>query len=141
MVYIEQFNEYGNVVYRNGKKEKDWIELETVNDSEFFYEKAVMQVSAKDLYNLVPIRIYKPETGSTRGERIQYLIIMDKREIEMDNLNQDAEHGFYLLGVIGEYETTDSAPSIFNYGEAKMIMITVEKKFNGEIQISNIIEF
>jgi hypothetical protein len=137
MVYVKSLNEYGEIVYENGRKAKEGITLIAENNSEYFYQRVEMLVTARDFYNSVPIKVFKPETGSTSGERNEFLIVIDKREIEYENLSEKAMDGYYLLVIEGIYVTTDTSPSNIKDGEVEMKIIKVEK-FSDEIRITDV---
>ncbi len=111
MVSIKSYED-GNLTYESGKKikkDETLFELTDENNSDFFNKKTNMYVSAKDLfYGGIENRFFCPSTNIIRAEDRECFVVLDKRDVDPEELKEGAFDGEYITGVYGRYVSDDT---------------------------------
>jgi hypothetical protein len=137
MVGIRSYED-GHLIYKSKiPKEEILLEIIGENDSEYFYRRTEMLITLRDLYESPEGKVFCPSTGTRRAEDNECLIILDKRNIDPEDLTEDAYDGTYVTVVYTRY-ASDDTPEARPYAKDCDICTLKLEETDGKIELTDL---
>ncbi len=130
MVSIKSYED-GNLTYGSGKnisKVDMLFKLVSENNSDFFNRRTEMYASTKDLfYGGGRGSLFCPSTNTRRAEDNECFVVLDKREVDPEELKEGAFDGEYITGVYGRYISDDTPAATPHPRESDICTLKLER--------------